>query len=270
MILDPLASHPISAFRASFLNKRTTPYEWGASSSSCPESTINSPVVNRGCPDWVHRASQSDVKSPICCCNLSSFPASYLIRTFQVSMFKVVLVERRVIEIVASFRFPPHHVILPGKPGPASSMTEVLLSFVVRVSVALFSLRDGSADSTLDPPPFSDSLGTVRGGVYDDDTCSITQQANFQIKYALEYVALQSVGAYAPNSAFSEGCTENRLDSEIRSTPNGDILVMVEDWNATIEHDAYPGWRGYGETWWLEGGECLSSHSATSGPYWIR
>ena len=106
-------------------------------------------------------------------------------------MFIVFLVERRVIEIVASFRLPPHHVILPGKPGPASSMTEVLLSFVVRVSVALFSLRDGSADSTLDPPPFSDSrLGTVRGGVYDDDTCSIAQQSNFQIKYALEYVAL--------------------------------------------------------------------------------
>ena len=59
MILDPLASHPISAFCASFLNKRPTPSECGASSSSCPEYNINSPVVNRSCPDWVHRVSQS-------------------------------------------------------------------------------------------------------------------------------------------------------------------------------------------------------------------
>ena len=58
MILDPLASHPISAFCASFLNKRATPSKCGASSSSCPEY-INSPVVNRSWPDWVHRVAQS-------------------------------------------------------------------------------------------------------------------------------------------------------------------------------------------------------------------
>ena len=70
-------------------------------------------------------------------------------------MFKVFLVERRVIGIVASFRLSPQHVIHPGKPGPASSRTEVLFSFVVHVSVAYFSLRGGGAGPTLDPPPFS-------------------------------------------------------------------------------------------------------------------
>ena len=57
------------------------------------------------------------------------------------------------------------HVIHPGKPGPASFRTEVLVSFVVHVSVANFSLRDGGAGPMLDTPPFSDGLGTVHGGV---------------------------------------------------------------------------------------------------------
>ena len=102
MILDPLASHPISAFCASFLNKRPTPSECGASSSSCPEYNINSPVVNRICPDWVHRVSQR-LNLRISAVTWAVFPASYIVRTFQVPMLKVFLVERRVIGIVASF-----------------------------------------------------------------------------------------------------------------------------------------------------------------------
>ena len=134
MILDPLASHPISAFCASFLNNRPTPSECGASSSSCPEYNFNSPVVNRSCPDWVHRVSHSPSTARL---NLrSSAVTCAVVRTFQVPMFKVFLVERRVIGIVASFRLSPQHVIRPGKPGPASSRTEVLFSFVVHVSVA--------------------------------------------------------------------------------------------------------------------------------------
>ena len=140
MIIDPLASHPISAFCASFLNKRPTPSECGASSSSCPDYNINSPVVNRSCPDWVHRVSQSPstarLNLRISAVTCAVFPASYIVRTFQVPMFRVFLVERKVIGIVASFRLSPQHVIRPGKPGPASSRTEVLFSFVVHVSVA--------------------------------------------------------------------------------------------------------------------------------------
>ena len=63
MILDPLASHPISALCASFLNKRPTPSECGASSSSCPEYNINSPVVNRSGPDWVHPVAYPELVS---------------------------------------------------------------------------------------------------------------------------------------------------------------------------------------------------------------
>ena len=140
MILDPLASHPISAFGASFLNKRPTPSECGASSSSCPENNINSPVVNRSFPDWVHRFSQSPstarLNPRISAVIWAVFPASYIVRTFQVPMLKVFLVERTGIGIVASFRLSPQHVIRPGKPGPASSRMEVLFSFVVHVSVA--------------------------------------------------------------------------------------------------------------------------------------
>ena len=140
MIVDPLASHPISAFCASFLNERPTPSECGASSSSCPEYNINSPVANRSCPDWVHQVSQSPstarLNLRISAVTCAVFPASYIVRTFQVPMFRVFLVERRVIGIVASFRLSPQHVIRPGKPGPASSRTEVLFSFVVHVSVA--------------------------------------------------------------------------------------------------------------------------------------
>ena len=89
MILDPLASHPISAFCTSFLNKRPTP---SASSSSCPEYNINSSVVNRSCPDWVHRVSQSPstarLNLHISAVTWPVFPASYNVRTFQVPMFK--------------------------------------------------------------------------------------------------------------------------------------------------------------------------------------
>ena len=131
MILDHLAYHPISAFCASFLNKRPTPSECGAFSSSCPEYNINSPVVNRSCPDWVHRVSQSQstarLNLRISAVTWAVFPASYIVRTFQVPMFKVFLVERRVIGIVASFR---QHVIRPGKPGPAYSRMEVLFSLL--------------------------------------------------------------------------------------------------------------------------------------------
>ena len=49
------------------------------------------------------------------------FLAPYIVRTFQEPMFKVFLVERRVIGNVASFRLSPQHVIRSGKPGPASS-----------------------------------------------------------------------------------------------------------------------------------------------------
>ena len=115
MILDPLASHPISDFCASFLNKRPTPSECGASSSSCPEYNINSPVVNRSCPDRVHRVSQSPSTARVnprsSAVTWAVFPASYIVRMFQVLMFKVFLVERRVIGIVASFRLSPQHVI---------------------------------------------------------------------------------------------------------------------------------------------------------------
>ena len=64
------------------------------------------------------------------------FPPFVHCSHFQVPMFKIFLVERRVIGIVASFRLSPQHVISNGKPGPASSRTEVLFSFVVHVSVA--------------------------------------------------------------------------------------------------------------------------------------
>ena len=79
----------------------------------------NSPVVNSSCPDWVHRVSQSPCTARlnlrISAVTLAVFHASYIVRTFQVPMFKVFLVERRVIGIVAYFRFSPQHVIRPGK-----------------------------------------------------------------------------------------------------------------------------------------------------------
>ena len=92
MILVPLASHPISAFCASFLNKRPTPSECGASSSSCPEYNINYPVVNRSCPDWVHRVSQSPstarLNIRISAVTWAVSPASYIVCTFQVPMWE--------------------------------------------------------------------------------------------------------------------------------------------------------------------------------------
>ena len=134
MIFDTRASHPISAFCASFLNERHTPIECGASASSCAEYNINSPVVNRSCPDWVHRVSQSPGTARLnlrtSAVTLAVFPVSYIVRTDQVPMFKVFLVERRVIRIVTSFRLSPQHVIRPGKPGPASSGTEVFFHLV--------------------------------------------------------------------------------------------------------------------------------------------
>ena len=136
--------------------------------SSCSECNINSPVVNRICPDCVHRVSQSPSTARL---NIAfmlqpeqfSFTASYIVGTFQVPILKVFLVEKRVIGIVASFRLSPQHVICPGKTGPASSRTEVLVSFAVHVSVAVFFTRWG-AGPTLDPPRLSDGLGTVHGG----------------------------------------------------------------------------------------------------------
>ena len=47
------------------------------------------------------------------------------------------------------------------KPGHTSSWTEVLVSFVVHVSVAKVVLTRWGAGPTLDPPPFSDGLGTM-------------------------------------------------------------------------------------------------------------
>ena len=65
------------------------------------------------------------------------FPASYIVRTFHVPMFKFFLVERRVVGIVASFRLLSQHFMRLGKPGPTSSRTDVVVLFVVNVSVAL-------------------------------------------------------------------------------------------------------------------------------------
>ena len=112
----------------------TTPSERGASSSPCPESNINSNVVNRSCPE--QSPSTARLNLHISAVTVAVFPTLYIVRTFQVAMFKVLLVERKVIGIVASFRLSPQHVIRLGKPGPASSRTEVLFSFVVHVSVA--------------------------------------------------------------------------------------------------------------------------------------
>ena len=125
MHLGPLASQPISALCASFPNKRATPSERGASFFSCPEYSIISPVVSRSCPDWVHRVSQSPSRARlnlrISAATWAVFPASYIVRTFHVPMFKLFLVERRVVGIVASFRLWPQHFMRPGKPGPTSS-----------------------------------------------------------------------------------------------------------------------------------------------------
>ena len=64
-----------------------------SSSSPCPEYNINSPVVNRSCPDWVHLVSQSPsmarLNLRISAATCAVFPASYIVRTFRVSMFKV-------------------------------------------------------------------------------------------------------------------------------------------------------------------------------------
>ena len=67
-----------------------------------------SPVVSRSRPDWVYRVSQSPSKAMlnlrISAATWAIFPASYIVSTFHVPMFKFFLVERRVVGIVASFR----------------------------------------------------------------------------------------------------------------------------------------------------------------------
>ena len=51
-----------------------------------------------------------------------------------------------------------------GKPGPTSSRTDVVVLFVVNVSVALSFFTGWGARPTPNPPPFSAWLGTVHGG----------------------------------------------------------------------------------------------------------
>ena len=112
MILDHLAFHPISAFCASLLNKRPTPSGCGASSSSCPEYNINSPVANRSCPDWVHRFSQSPstarLNHRISAAIWAVFPASYVVRTFQV----LGMIRRNITHKVKSLIVPLYKAIV--------------------------------------------------------------------------------------------------------------------------------------------------------------
>ena len=129
MILDPLASHAISAFCASFLNKRPTPSECGSSSSSCPEYNINSPVVNHSCPDWVHRVSQSPSTARL---NLRISAVTWGPGQFP----RFVHCSHVPSADVQSFPGRKKGHWHCGFHRNTSSRTEVLFSFVVHVSVA--------------------------------------------------------------------------------------------------------------------------------------
>ena len=70
------------------------------------------------------------------------------------------------------------------------------------VSVAYFSLRDGGAGTTLDPPPFSDEFGTVHGGTIRyiaaifTHNCMDIELNNLSAVFAKHTGRLIIVGAY--------------------------------------------------------------------------
>ncbi len=141
MILEPCASHPISALCACLDSIKPTPCVWGASVSSCLEYSNSSPVISLLCPACVHLVSLMPSKIRllffISAATCLVLPVSYMVLMFHVPMC-VLLVER--IGSVASFRLSPPSVMRPRivEDLPTSRKLVSVSLFGVSVAVRVF------------------------------------------------------------------------------------------------------------------------------------
>ena len=111
-----------------------------------------------------------------------------MVLTFQVATL-IVLVDRRGVSPVVSFRLCPPGVISLLVEDPSSPRTVVNWLVVVDVSVAGLHVMGCGASPTPIPPPFATGLGTGHGGVTSSLVVCITtfNVVSSSIKVSLAY-----------------------------------------------------------------------------------